>query len=230
MKWGYATIALAMSSLSLAQNGSQVIDGQANIFGYGVSTPAPAGGGAGVLAPVVNLDPGTGRILYVQGLGQVSYFNGGAPFGADGDPFNSTINGAGPISGVGPLNVRGGIFGVFIEDGDISGLTAPANFSQASLTEASYAPGLRQVFFIGDGYADAGWTINQEFHVPDGASKLVFGVADAFNWNGNIGFYGDNTGEYIVEYAVTSVVPEPASMIALGVGALALVRRRRASK
>lgn len=229
MKWGYATIALAMSSLSLAQNGSQVIDGQSNIFGYGVTTPAPAGGGGGVLAPVVTLDPGVGRILYVQGLGGVSFANNAGAIGADGEAFNSTINGTGPVSGVGPIGVRGGIFGVFIEDGDISGLTAPANFSQSSLTEASYAPGLRQVFFIGDGYADAGQTIQQQFFVPDGASKLVFGIADAFSWNGNIGWYGDNTGDYLVEYAVTAV-PEPASMIALGVGALALVRRRRTSK
>ncbi len=230
MKWGYAAIALAMTSVSLAQTGSTAVSGQANIFGYGVSTPAPAGGGGGVLAPVVTLDAGVGRILTVAGTGRVAYFNGASPIGPDGETYASTIIGTGPISGVGPLSIRGGIFGVFVEDGDISGLTAPANFAQGSLSAASYAPGLRQVFFIGDGYSDAGQTMQQEFLVPDGAAKLVFGVTDAFDWNGDIGFYGDNSGDYGVDYKVTGVVPEPASMIALGIGALALVRRRRASK
>lgn len=57
-------------------------------------------------------------------------------------------------------------------------------------------------------------------------SSFDFSVATSIDENGDIvGFASDSTGYYAVRW--THVVPEPASTIALGLGAITLLRRRR---
>lgn len=212
-----------------AQTFSTTVDFQSNIFGYGVSTPSGAGGG-GVLAPVMTLTPGVGRTMTVSASGTANSgpgwdnhgVDGGVTQFAGGPVVDTNISGVGPISGyAGPG--FGYLLGVFIEDGDISGLTAPAAMSYpsaASYLSTSFAPGLRQVFFIGDGKAGA---VSQTFSIPDGAGKLVLGIADSGGYNGSPSWYGDNTGSFA---ATVSAVPEPASMAAVGLGIAGLLRRR----
>lgn len=223
------TLAMAATAGStLAQNGFTYVKATANIFGYGLSTPQPGGGGGGTLANVIALNGGTGRIAAFSSGGQAGWA-GGNDNGPDGGTFSGTTNigAVGPISGYnGPLS--GQLVGVFIEAGDISALSAPGGMSYpdlASYTAASYAPGLRQVFYIGDGKTGTGSGAVQGFYVPDGAAYLVLGIADAFGFNADAGYYDDNVGGYETSYVI---VPAPAAASILGLAGLLAARRRRA--
>jgi hypothetical protein len=221
-------VALALiAGAGLASAQVVSVDARSNIFGYGVGTPAPAGGGGGVVAPQVALPAGTGRTMQMLATGSAGWA-GSLVNGPDGGTFslNTNIPSVGPISGFSaPLS--GQLVGVFIEAGDISGLSAPGALSYpdaASLTLASYSPGLRQVFFIGDGRTGTGSGPAQTFNIPDGAGFLVLGIADAFGFNGQAGAYDDNVGSYTVSL---QIVPTPGAAALLGAGALMAGRRRR---
>lgn len=222
-----ASIALA-SSAALAQNGSTYVKATANIFGYGLSTPQPGGGGGGTLANVIALNAGTGRVAAFSAGGMAGW-GGALVNGPDGGNFSSTTNigAVGPISGYnGPLS--GQLVGVFIEAGDISALSAPGGMSYpdlASYSAADYSPSLRQVFFVGDGLTGTGSGATQAFYVPDGAAYLVLGIADAWGFNADAGYYDDNVGGYETSYVI---VPTPGAASMLGLAGLLAARRRRA--
>jgi hypothetical protein len=91
---------------------------------------------------------------------------------------------------------------------------------------ATLAPGLGQVFFIGDGLGAGG--VAQQVTVPNGATRLFLGTADGWKW-------ADNSGGYVVTLNSESVgqpasAPEPAALTLAGlggIGGLWLARRRR---
>jgi hypothetical protein len=218
-------VAMAVfASVGLAQ--STFVPGTANIFGYGVGTPQPGGGGGGTLAPLITLTPGTGRVMTFSATGTAFSGAGAPPIGPDGGNFSITsIPAVGSISGfAAPLRMM--LVGVFVETGDISLLPAPGSLSYpdlASLAQPMYSPSLRQVFHIGDGLTGTGTGMIQQFNVPDGAGKLVFGIADAFSFQGLAGWYDDNSGGYTVNYSI----PAPGVFAAFGACALLARRRRR---
>jgi len=223
-----AILAAGLAQSALAQSGSTFVDAKANIFGYGVSTPAPAGGGGGINAVTIALNPGTGRTVTFGAGGSAWWAN--SPTGSNGPDggllaASTNINAVGPISGfAAPLT--GHLLGLFLA-GDPAGKPAPANMSYpdaASLTAASYSPAAQQVFFIGDGYVGSGTGGQQIFNIPDGATTLVLGIADGFAFTGNAGWYEDNTGGFQVRY---DVVPTPGSIALAGLGGLMMARRRR---
>lgn len=228
LRFGGAVVcALAIGPGAMAQSGGTFVDAKSNIFGYGVSTPA-SGGGGGVLAVVIDLLPGASRTATFGADGGAWWGNTAGSNGPDGGLFNAAtnLNGVGPISGF-ASPFTGQLVGVFIEAGDISALGAPSALSYpdaASLQQASYAPGLRQVFYIGDGLTGTGSGSVQSFAVPDGAAKLVLGIADGFGFAGAPGWYDDNTGGYDVGY---SIVPAPGAMVLVGVGGVIAASRRR---
>jgi len=61
---------------------------------------------------------------------------------------------------------------------------------------ASLSPALAQTFYIGDGRTATGRP--QRFHPPTGATRLYFGVADAWAFEGPPGFFADNSGSFKV--------------------------------
>ena len=215
---------VGFASAASAQSGPVFVDAKSNIFGYGLSTPGPGGGGGGILAPTVALTPGLGRTATFFATGQAGW-GGALVNGPDGGNFASSTNipALGPISGfTAPLS--GHLVGLFLEAGDISALAAPGTLAYpdaAFFDLPTYAPGLRQVFFIGDGQTTGSAT--QTFAVPDGAAVLVLGIADAFGFNAAAGYYDDNVGGYDVRY---DVVPSPAGLLVLG-GLLVTRSRRR---
>ncbi|HEY0953810.1 MAG TPA: PEP-CTERM sorting domain-containing protein [Roseateles sp.] len=223
-------LAATLPTLAMAQSGSVTVDAKSNIFGYGVSAPAPGGGGGGVIAPTIALTAGTGRTITFQAGGTAGWSNA-LNNGPDGGSFSASTNisPVGPISGYsGPLS--GFLVGVFIEPGNFSAQPAPGSINYANVSAygaASYAPALRQVFFIGDGLTGTGTGSTQLFHIPDGAGTLVLGIADAFAFNAAAGYYADNVGAFDVIY---QAVPEPATTALFGLGVLTLLgaaRRRR---
>ncbi len=222
-----AILAAGVAQSALAQAGSTFVDAKCNIFGYGVSTPAPSGGGGGMLAVVIPLTPGTGRTATFGAGGSAWWANSAGSNGPDGGLMvsASNINPVGPISGFAAPRC-GELVGLFLE-GDPTGLAAPANMAYPdldSLMADSFSPGDRQVFFIGDGYTGAGTGAQQIFNIPDGATTLVLGIADAYSFAGNAGWYDDNTGGYQVRY---DVVPTPGAIALAGLGGMMMARRRR---
>lgn len=224
-----AAAAVAFSATgAMAQGGSVFVDSRSNIFGYGVSTPQPGGGGGGLIAVTVHLTPGIGRFITFRNTGTAWWNSTAGADGPDGGNFaNSTnIPAVGPISGYAAPR-SGHLVGLYLEAADPTGLPAPNSLFYpfaASLTAPAFSPGLRQVFFIGDGLTGTGSGVTQTFTIPDTATRLVFGVADASNFNGLAGFYNDNRDGYTVNY---NAIPSPSVAALLGLGGLMASRRRR---
>ena len=111
-------------------------------------------------------------------------------------PDPSSITAVGSISGISSADGGGYLIGVFLAD------TIPAGPPPATLDFtgdrdfASLSPALAQTFFIGDGRTATGRP--QCFHVPTGATRLYFGLGDAWGFQGPPGFYADNSGSFKV--------------------------------
>jgi len=118
-----------------------------------------------------------------------------------------------------PLN---SLLGVFLDDTqpDLSQAPSALDFGPTGLglDFATLSPGLKQVFFIGDG-STSGGTV-QHFMVPDGATRLFLGTMDTYGWY-------NNSGEYAVEIYHGAVnVPEPSTLLLLGTAFATLGLRR----
>jgi hypothetical protein len=96
------------------------------------------------------------------------------------------------------------VTGVF-ESGPPEG-DAPASldFNTIGTDFPSLSPVLQQLFFIGDGLTGDGTGSVQVFYVPSGAKSLYLGITDACNGTGQPSCYGDNTGDFIVSYAIST--------------------------
>ena len=112
------------------------------------------------------------------------------------------------ISGIQTPNA-GSVVGVF-ESGPPSG-TAPAtlNFDTIGTNFSSLSPLIQQLFFIGDGLTGDGTGDVQVFDVPTGAKYLYLGLADACGYNGTPSCYGDNSGDFVVSYAISTASGSP---------------------
>ena len=178
------------------------VDGQANIFAAGRSAvPTDTDG---VLPPVVPVG-GAELVTFPSVSGTFSCCSGSYANGPDGGRLQDVFD---PCCAVGSYRGIGGIYdysvaapaggylvGVFL-DGTTPAAPAPAvlDFTDAH-DFAELAPGLRQVFFIGDGRDDAGDL--QRFHVPSGATRLFLGFSDGCGDKGPPGCYYDNTGGFV---------------------------------
>ena len=91
---------------------------------------------------------------------------------------------------VAPINA---LLGVFLDDSGLpvgSGHDVPPamDFSTPGSRDFdTLEPGLRQVFFIGDGLKADG--TSQRFVIPEGATRLFLGAMDGFEWNNNGGHF-----------------------------------------
>ena len=115
------------------------------------------------------------------------------------------------------------LLGVFLGPNQPNLMPAPSalDFStQAARDYLTLAPGLQQVFFMGDGLTSGGDA--QSIVVPAGATRLFLGTMDGYSWN-------NNNGEFEVTFT-TSVPDGGSSAILLGLGSLGLwlLRRRQA--
>ena len=89
------------------------------------------------------------------------------------------------ISGVhAPLE---SLLGVFLSDErpDHSGAPRTLTFDANHRVFTTLSPQLKQVFFIGSGFAGSGE--KRRYLVPPGATKLFLGTTDGYNWNNNTG-------------------------------------------
>lgn len=169
--------------------------GTANIFGAGYNdAPAPGGGGGGTAPPGWRLPAGAGRVVTFPSItGSVTPLSGASPDnGAEGD---HGANGFGPtdfeplrgISGIVDSKNKMFLVGVFLADGEPS-LPAPPrlDFTDRERFD-TLAPVLGQTFFIGDG-------VGRSYEVPENATRLYVGFADAYPFSRQAGYYGNNAG------------------------------------
>jgi hypothetical protein len=185
------------------------VSGTANLFGAGHSiAPAPGGGGAGSLPPSVTFVPKADLVLtFASVAGSVSCCSATASTnGPDGGttPFSSTdvasLNG---VSGLVHSNRTMFLAGVFLDANEPSG-AGPARLSLSDPEDfTDLFPLLGQTFFIGDGRSDTGSQV-QRFHVPTGASRLFLGFVDAPSFQGDPGFYDDNSGSLEAIFSISS--------------------------
>ena len=150
--------------------------------------------------PLASLGVAPGDLVSMDGLngsGQNSASE--AIFGPDGNPGWNVAQGNSAPTGVpaapdnGISNMRAPIssfIAVFLSDSAPTTSTAPAGLDFATPAQRDFAtlsPQLQQSFFIGDGKRDDGEV--QTFRVPAGATRVYFGMMDAWQWNDNLGSY-----------------------------------------
>ncbi|MBU6223093.1 MAG: hypothetical protein KGR24_10165 [Planctomycetes bacterium] len=237
---------LAAAPVSAQSFSTQIIDAKSNLFGAGRSgtAPDPGGNGGGILPPVFSLTAGSGRVLtFMSVTGSASYNNDvgdpnrGQFNGPDGgfvnyppantDGFNTAINSYDGISGLQLIETATAnrrvmfLAGVFLDDSVPAGTAPPRlDFSSTALGTGfpSLSPLLNQTFFIGDGLTATGSGLQQQFSVPDAATRLFLGFIDGADFQGDPTFYGNNDGSFVATF---SVVPEPTTL-ALGIAILPL--------
>lgn len=164
--------------------------------------------------------------------GCINFFNGpGSCFGPEGNGSLSASNltSFGGISGY--RGTQGALVGVFLDDGIPDGVAPAAiDFPGIGVDFVQLAPGLGQVFFIGNGRNNL--DAFQSFVAPAGATRLFFGIPDGFAFVGAPGAYDDNDGSYRIRVGVNqtpAAIPVPAAglMLLAGIGALWGLRRER---
>jgi hypothetical protein len=149
--------------------------------------------------------------------------------GPDGNTsLPTSITSFGGISGI-QHDGSGFLVGVFLGQTEPIGPAPPALDFRASGIGTSFlslSPEIGQVFFIGDGLTGAASGSVQQFAVPATASRLYFGLADAFQYTGLPGQYQDNAGSFTVRL---TIVPEPASWVLACVGLISIYAILRAN-
>ena len=220
-----STAALAgLAFVGAANAASFTVNGTDSLYNYGGTSVA----GAGSTSPTEIALPGTpGESLTFSGVtGSVIMTPGGGPdfgpHGPDGSPpdFTMTITGTANLSGIVSSNV-GYLAGVFLNGNEGSNPTPPTlDFSSGGLGESftSLSPQIDQVFFIGDGLTGTGSGSVQTFFAPTGATTLVLGIVDGFNYSGAPGAYFDNGGLFSGAVNVSGAVPEPVTWVMMVVG------------
>jgi alpha-tubulin suppressor-like RCC1 family protein/sugar lactone lactonase YvrE len=181
-----------------------VVSGQANIFGSGHAVaPDPGGGGGGVLPPMVALPDGIGRIVTFPSVtGFVGWSDDQSRSnGPDGDSYGPTgISSYDGISGIQSDNLFF-LVGVFLTDAEPADPAPPSlNFAGAE-NFTNLSPMIGQVFFIGDGLTGTGSGTLQTFQIPDNATRMYLGFADAWNFSSSPGQYDDDWGSLDVIYS-----------------------------
>ncbi len=167
------------------------------------------------------------------GIGGINFLGGfGAPFAGTNGIRTSLIGNVTGLDGISGFNGSvAALNGVFLGDAIPNGV-APAtlDFSPTGLgiEFLSLAPQIGQVFYIADGITNSG--ASQAFIAPSGSTRFFLGLADAFNFYGQAGYYGDNDGSYRVRVGINqlpSVTPEPSSLAVWMTGVLCVSLRRR---
>jgi hypothetical protein len=146
---------------------------------------------------------GAGTVSFPSVDGDVSACDGcelESPDGGQASFAATAISAFNGIAGVVHTDRTLFVVGVFVgEDQPSQPADAVVDLTDAD-EEAKQEPELGEPFFVGDGETSDGE--QQEIVVPDGATTLYLGFADAFAFSGPPGAYGDNQGEVSIEVTI----------------------------
>ena len=121
------------------------------------------------------------------------------------------------------------LLGVFLTE-SLPDEAAPArlDFYGVGTEFAELSPVVAQSFHVGDGWNSA--EAMHKFWIPEGATRLYLGFADASFFTGDPasdgGAYDDNAGGFNADVQF-HVIPTPGALALLGMGGLVSIRRRR---
>ena len=178
------------------------------------------------------------------------YANGQTPYNFTNTRFNGTYQGTpiGSTTGIDPS-----LFGVFFSPTfsgtpqDSINYRSDSGTTPDPRTFTNYSPTVNQPFYIGDGYTGNNpFSTNadtyippgtiQTFQIPTGAQFLLLGIGADIDLSDNSDAAGDVTG-YMVHVFDNAPPPVPEAsttvsfglLLALGIGSVAIARRRKAS-
>ncbi|MBL9134831.1 MAG: hypothetical protein JNK85_03140 [Verrucomicrobiales bacterium] len=227
-----ASVVFGLASSARLQAETLIVPGSAD--------PWLAGMPDGSTASWEDTAPGQSPVLYLINSPQIvglsfsatgsTHHGPGILRDADGDPSMEVVShSAGAENGISDVTSPiSSLLGVFLDDTQPDQSSAPSALSFSTAESPDYlvlSPGLKQVFFIGDGFNSASQL--QVVEVPPGATRLFLGTMDGYGW-------WNNVGELVVEVLpiVTDPVPVPEgttvlSGLALGTLIAAGIWRRR---
>jgi hypothetical protein len=129
-----------------------------------------------------------GNALTFTVSGQISH-GGSAISDANGIIGSPVHHNLGAALGKADLNAPiNSLVGLFLTDEDPSGEAAPGTLDFAnedSRNQPHIEPLIGQPFFIGTAKTAAG--VDRQVVIPEGATRLFFGIMDAYEWNNNTG-------------------------------------------
>ena len=220
-----ATLALGLTASASA---STIVPGTSDLWLAGMPNGSTASfsdsaPGQSPVQLLLSFSPGDSLYVSATGLTDHCDFGGCGLAGPEGDLLEpATSHLVGSENGIGDLFAPiDALIGVFLGPAQPDSSAAPGavlDFSTlASRDFASLSPLLKQPFYIGNGLRNDGLTL-QFFVVPVGATRLLVGTMDGYDWFNNDGS---------LEVTATNV-PEPATVVLVGAGLLGALRRRRA--
>ncbi len=148
-----------------------------------VGEPCDSADTAPAQSPALYLPVVAGRVLSFNVIGSVNNYASppsATPDGQGGATHGSE-NGIAALDA--PLN---SLVGVFLSASQPSLTSAPSP-GYYDPNGRTFMPGLKEVFFIGDGRTSRG--VVQEFTVPSGATRLFLGTMDGCEWSNNTGSF-----------------------------------------
>jgi hypothetical protein len=171
---------------------AMTVDGRANLWGAGHATPP--GSQPGQLPPGVVLELGAGSSVVFTSVTGAVVHSGVTSLPPDGIVGAFTWPSSGGIAGYSHATHHRALSGVFLGPSEPTN-PAPVSFAHANSEFTSISPGLRQMFFIGDGRTSSNEV--QRFVVPAGATRLFIGNTDLCS-GGVVGCFNDNSGSFSV--------------------------------
>ncbi len=158
--------------------------------GHAADAATAHGGTTPVLVDLGTLASGD-RIHFTSVTGRTDCCGGRPSFGADGDTRVSDVQPTDGLAGYRDDRALA-LVGVFLSGREPQDPPPETLDFTGRHDELTSTPGLDQPFFIGDGRTADG--VVQGFVVPDGATRLLVGFADAPNFSGSPGTYDDDSG------------------------------------
>ncbi|HZW10536.1 MAG TPA: hypothetical protein VFF69_11595 [Phycisphaerales bacterium] len=207
------------------------IDARAAIFDAGRSAPTLGG----LLPPMLEIPAGAEYVTFsdVSGLVRAHpVLQWAGPDGNSATLNDTDINSYLGISGlVHPRTLP--LVAVFLGEAEPEN-PAPArmDFYAIGSEFTELTPLVQQTYFVGDGQAVGGeGSLLQKFYVPEGATRLYLGLADAGYFTGDVDAqdptaYPDNEGSFNANVQF-HVIPTPGSLALLTMGGAMTFRRRR---
>jgi hypothetical protein len=158
-----------------------------------------------------------------------------SPFGGDGtaappDVVVTNVTSTAGISGVTKTGRILFLVGVFLGSDEPPVAPAAVDMTGAE-NQVDFHPAIGQTFYIGLGHTTTGTL--QNFYAPSDATRVFFGFADGWHFQGGPSWYNDNSGALLVNASIDDPptgAPEPASVVLISLPLLAFVvyRRKRA--